>query len=43
MDPERRSYATFMPFEDPDGNTWLVQEVKRHWRLEVVKVDEVAA
>ena len=43
VDPERRSYATFMPFEDPDGNTWLVQEVKRDWRLEVVKVDEVAA
>ena len=42
-DPERRSYATYMPFEDPDGNTWLVQEVKRDWRLEVVKVDEVAA
>ena len=43
VDPERRSYATFMPFEDPDGNTWLVQEVKRDWRLEAVKVDEAAA
>ena len=43
VDPERRSYETFMPFEDPDGNTWLVQEVKRDWRLEVVKVDEAAA
>lgn len=21
LDPERRSYATFMPFQDPDGNT----------------------
>ncbi|MEW9530899.1 VOC family protein [Microbispora sp. NPDC049125] len=27
-DPERRSYATFMPFSDPDGNGWLVQEVR---------------
>jgi catechol 2,3-dioxygenase-like lactoylglutathione lyase family enzyme len=43
VDPERRSYATFMPFRDPDGNTWLVQEVKRGWRLEAVKVDGAAA
>lgn len=43
VDPERRSYATFMPFQDPDGNTWLVQEVKRDWRLEPVKLAEVAA
>ena len=28
-DPERSSYNSFMPFNDPDGNTWLVQEVKR--------------
>lgn len=28
-DPERRSYSSFFPFSDPDGNTWLVQEVKR--------------
>lgn len=26
LDPERRSYATFLTFHDPDGNTWLVQE-----------------
>ena len=26
LDPERRSYATFISFHDPDGNTWLVQE-----------------
>jgi catechol 2,3-dioxygenase-like lactoylglutathione lyase family enzyme len=43
LDPERRSYATFMPFQDPDGNTWLVQEVKRDWKLIEVKRDEVAA
>jgi catechol 2,3-dioxygenase-like lactoylglutathione lyase family enzyme len=28
-DPERQSYNTFLSFKDPDGNTWLVQEVKR--------------
>jgi predicted enzyme related to lactoylglutathione lyase len=28
-DPERRSYNSFLPFSDPDGNTWLVQEVRR--------------
>ena len=28
-DPERRSYASFLSFSDPDGNGWLVQEVKR--------------
>jgi catechol 2,3-dioxygenase-like lactoylglutathione lyase family enzyme len=28
-DPERRSYNTFMFFDDPDGNAWAVQEVKR--------------
>jgi len=26
LDPERRNYATFLTFHDPDGNTWLVQE-----------------
>lgn len=39
VDPERRSYATFMPFQDPDGNTWLVQEVKRDWKIQTVKID----
>jgi catechol 2,3-dioxygenase-like lactoylglutathione lyase family enzyme len=29
LDPERRSYGTFLSLHDPDGNTWLVQEVKR--------------
>jgi predicted enzyme related to lactoylglutathione lyase len=28
-DPERRSYGSFLAFSDPDGNGWLVQEVKR--------------
>ncbi len=26
-DPERTSYGSFCAFSDPDGNTWLVQEV----------------
>ena len=26
-DPERKSYASFVSFADPDGNSWLVQEV----------------
>jgi catechol 2,3-dioxygenase-like lactoylglutathione lyase family enzyme len=26
-DPERRSYASFATFSDPDGNSWLLQEV----------------
>ena len=26
-DPDRTSYGSFCSFSDPDGNTWLVQEV----------------
>jgi hypothetical protein len=26
-DPRRTSYGSFFSFNDPDGNTWLVQEV----------------
>jgi catechol 2,3-dioxygenase-like lactoylglutathione lyase family enzyme len=26
-DPQRRSYATYAAFDDPDGNGWLLQEV----------------
>jgi catechol 2,3-dioxygenase-like lactoylglutathione lyase family enzyme len=26
-DPDRRSYGSFAPFTDPDGNVWLLQEV----------------
>jgi catechol 2,3-dioxygenase-like lactoylglutathione lyase family enzyme len=28
-DPARRSYNSFLRFDDPDGNVWLVQEVRR--------------
>jgi catechol 2,3-dioxygenase-like lactoylglutathione lyase family enzyme len=27
-DPQRRSYLTYASFSDPDGNSWLLQEVK---------------
>ncbi|RCJ29482.1 glyoxalase [Nostoc punctiforme NIES-2108] len=27
-DPQRRDYASFASFSDPDGNGWLLQEVK---------------
>ena len=26
-DPERRSYASFLTFDDPDGNLWVLQEI----------------
>jgi predicted enzyme related to lactoylglutathione lyase len=29
VDPERRSYVSFLPFNDPEGTGWLVQEVRR--------------
>ena len=28
-DPQRRSYMSFAEFADPDGNLWLLQEVRR--------------
>ena len=36
-DPENRSYLSFASFEDPDGNRWLLQEIKgrlpgREWK-----------
>jgi hypothetical protein len=26
LDPQRRDYASFANFADPDGNTWTLQE-----------------
>ena len=26
-DPQRRDYASFADFADPDGNTWMIQEI----------------
>ena len=36
-DPEGRSYFSFASFEDPDGNSWLLQEIPtrlpgREWK-----------
>lgn len=28
LDPERRSYRSYATFRDPDGNGWLLQEIK---------------
>ncbi len=28
-DPEHRDYASFADFRDPDGNTWVLQEVRK--------------
>jgi catechol 2,3-dioxygenase-like lactoylglutathione lyase family enzyme len=28
VDPERRDYGSFLGFADPDGNGWVVQEVR---------------
>ena len=28
-DPEHQSYGSYVSFEDPDGNVWIVQEVTR--------------
>ena len=27
LDPQRRSYASYASFSDPDGNVWLLQEI----------------
>lgn len=27
-DPQRRDFGSFLPFSDPDGNTWTLQEVR---------------
>ena len=29
VDPEHRDYGTFAEFADPDGNGWLLQEVRQ--------------
>jgi len=28
-DPDRRHYGSFARFTDPDGNGWVLQEVKQ--------------
>jgi catechol 2,3-dioxygenase-like lactoylglutathione lyase family enzyme len=29
LDPKRTSYASFATFSDPDGNGWLLQEIRQ--------------
>ena len=29
LHPERADYGTYLSFSDPDGNSWLVQEVRQ--------------
>ena len=47
-DPEGRSYFSFASFEDPDGNSWLLQEVKtrlpgREWKLTRARTADVGS
>jgi catechol 2,3-dioxygenase-like lactoylglutathione lyase family enzyme len=46
-DPEGRSYFSFASFEDPDGNGWLLQEIKerlpgREWEQAQARSMDVA-
>jgi catechol 2,3-dioxygenase-like lactoylglutathione lyase family enzyme len=47
-DSEGRSYYSFASFEDPDGNGWLLQEIKerlpgREWKLSLGRNMDVAS
>ncbi|HEV8188102.1 MAG TPA: VOC family protein [Pyrinomonadaceae bacterium] len=46
-DPEGRSYFSFASFEDPDGNSWFLQEIKtrlpgREWNSKRAQAMDVA-
>ena len=46
-DPEGRSYFSFASFHDPDGNGWLLQEIKerlpgREWKWKLASAMDVA-
>ena len=43
-DPERRSYASYARFRDPDGNRWLLQEITTRLpgRVESLDVEALA-
>src|SRR5215216_3910171 len=46
-DPERRSYFSFASFEEPDGNSWLLQEITtrlpgREWKTREQATDVAA-
>jgi hypothetical protein len=32
LHPERADYGAYLSFSDPDGNGWLIQEVRRRAR-----------
>ncbi len=47
-DPEDRSYFSFASFEDPDGNGWLLQEIRerlpgREWKVTQAPAKDVAS
>jgi catechol 2,3-dioxygenase-like lactoylglutathione lyase family enzyme len=47
-DPEGRSYYSFASFEDPDGNGWILQEIKtrfpgREWKATGAQITDVAS
>jgi catechol 2,3-dioxygenase-like lactoylglutathione lyase family enzyme len=47
-DPQGRSYFSFATFEDPDGNGWLLQEIRarlpgREWKLTRAPSTDVAS
>ena len=46
-DPQGRSYFSFVSFEDPDGNEWLLQEIQtrlpgREWKSTQARATDVA-
>src|SRR5262249_37074512 len=46
-DPQGRSYLSFASFEDPDGNGWLLQEIRtrlpgREWKATPAPATDVA-
>jgi catechol 2,3-dioxygenase-like lactoylglutathione lyase family enzyme len=38
-DPQRRSYASYASFSDPDGNVWMLQEIKERLPGRGVRTD----
>ncbi len=47
-DPEGRSYYSFASFEDPDGNGWILQEIRqrlpgREWKSTPARAMDVAS
>ncbi|PWU03244.1 MAG: glyoxalase [Terriglobia bacterium] len=42
LDPEHRSYRSFLSFSDPDGNGWLLQEIKERLPGRGVTIDVAA-